>query len=167
MITVGEKSPWNDRDDERVESAEKIGQHRQFILELAERVHAWYGELVLLNVEEIDQGSLLTIEPKRLGSASVWVVAAEWIDLQIGDTNCRFTFCYTDDNITLVQEILRGVAAGEATEIRGPGRSLITVMIDGNTVQTYPGTESLFLALLPVPGWRSWGTRTVFPAYSL
>jgi len=165
MITVGEKAPWDDGDDDRGESAQDIGNHRRFIAELAKLVDAWIGELVLLNVEEIEKGSFISIVPTRENSATVWVVAAEWIDLQIGHSNCRFTFRYTDNNIGLVHEILRGVAAGEATEIRGPGRSLVTVKVEGNTVKTYPGTERVLLAMLPFPGWQSWGTRTTFPAY--
>ncbi len=71
-----------------------------------------------------DDSVVLFLAPIVDTAAPVWVVATEWIDIQVGTENSsRWELTYSDDHMASVGDLVRGVIEGGATEFRAFGRS--------------------------------------------
>jgi hypothetical protein len=168
MITAGERaSHEEDEADEDMppEHPQVVAAHRRYIAELAASVREWVGSTADVRFAPMEGGSSLSIVPVRKGAASAWVVGERWVDIQVGDSNCRFKLDYTPEGAASGEELIRAVIAGRLVEVRALGRSAVILSSENGPPLVATGIEKFPIALLPLPGWRSWGRRTVFVPY--
>jgi hypothetical protein len=155
-------------DGESPERHDAIRAHRLFIASIASDLKVAVGDRASVDVDEHDQGATLSVVPREGRALSVWLVGARWIDIQIGESNCRFQLDNTVDGQSLARALLDAVRAGRAHEIRAPGRVAVSVELeDGSCHQTWAPSASgwWWLCLIPQPGWRRWGSRRNFPPF--
>lgn len=154
-----------DGDREPIEEHSSIAHERRaYIASLAERAREWVGSTAAVGVTEFDGGASLSVVPGRSDSASAWVVAMSYLDVQIGDSNCRFSLAHAD--ASLIDGILRAVIAGHVTETRAWARCAVAVTLEDGRVLVERGAENWW-ALVPLPGWVGWGRRTQFAPYDI
>jgi hypothetical protein len=157
-----------DDDDEPPERQEAIRAHRLFVGRVASDLRVVVGDRASVDVEEHDQGATLAVVPRDSRALPVWLVSARWIDLQIGESNCRFQLDNTVEGQSLARALLDAVRAGQVDEIRAPGRVAVSVYLeDGSRHQTWASSADgwWWLGLIPQPGWRRWGARRNFRPY--
>jgi hypothetical protein len=70
-----------------------------------------------VSVEVVDDDYSLGLEPRNRGAAGMWVVASDSIDVQVGESNSRWEFSYSDRNISTVYSILQAVIDGRVQEV--------------------------------------------------
>ena len=154
-----------DDDGEPLERQDAIRAHRLFVARIASDFRVAVGDRASVDVEEHDDGATLAVVPRDNQALSVWLVSAGWIDIQIGESNCRFQLDNTVDGHSLARAFLDAVRAGRAHEIRAPGRVAVSVELeDGSRHQTWAPSASgwWWLCLIPHPGWGRWGSRRNF-----
>ena len=144
--------------------APSSGERRDFIETLAQQARAWVGDSGTVVVTAEDDACALGVVPSSPSAAPIWVVATDWIDVQVGQSNSRWEFDYSDESASSVRDILRAVIDGGVTEFRALGRSQVRVALPDRNVNSGVGHQSL-LSLLPAPGWRWWGVRQTFAPY--
>jgi hypothetical protein len=157
-----------DDDGEPPESEDVIRAHRVFVAELASDIGVTVGTRASVDVEEHDQGATLAVIPHESRALSVWLVGARCIDIQIGESNCRFQLDNTADGHSLARAFLDAVITGRVHEIHAPGRVAVSVELeDGSRHQTWAPTANgwWWLSLIPQPGWLRWGTQRTFAPY--
>ena len=155
-------------DDEPPERQDVISSHRLFVSQVASDLRAVVGNRASVDVEEHDEGASLAVVPRDSRALAVWLVGARWIDVQIGNSQCRFQFESTVDGQSLAHAFLEAVTAGRVHEIHAPGRVAVSVELqDGSCHQTWaPSADGWWwLSLVPQPGWRLWGSRRHFRRY--
>ncbi|TAL40480.1 MAG: hypothetical protein EPN91_13025 [Salinibacterium sp.] len=151
-------------DDSSIATAD-AERRRRLITELEHQAREWVRGTAEVGVRADDDCSILSVEPKREGAASVWVRTDTSIIMQVDDSSCSFDLEYTPSDIRLLKEMIRAVIDGRVEEVRGGGRSAINISIDGGAVRTAMGPQGSVFAFLPLPGWRNWGRRTAFLPY--
>lgn len=138
---------------------------QSFIERLAQRASGWVGETAQLTADSGANPPFLSIVPRRRGAASVLVVGAQPIEIQVERSNRVIKIDLADQAAQIVDEILLAIINGRVTEIRAPGRSELCVDLAGGRVVLETGLEPGWASLLPLPGWRVWGTRSYFMGY--
>ncbi|MBA4247907.1 MAG: hypothetical protein C0444_06395 [Microbacterium sp.] len=143
-----------------------VDRRREFIEALADKARVWVGRAGTVTVSQEGDSVVLSLVPVFDTAAPVWVVATEWIDIQVGtDSNSRWELTYSDDHTASVGDLVRGVIEGGATEFRAFGRSRVRVSTLRGDLWSRRGQESLW-GLIPAPGWQRWGKRHTFTPYA-
>ena len=79
--------------------------------------------------------------------------------LSYGDGRARWELDWSDESVKLVKDVARAVCTGRSKETHALGRIHVEVSLpDGSTVGT--STYEAPLGLIPLPGWRKWGSRS-------
>jgi hypothetical protein len=75
------------------------------------------------------------------------------------DGRARWELDWSDESVNLVADVVRAACTGKSRQITAPGRVHVEVTLpDGSTVKT--STYDAPLGLIPLPGWRRWGTKS-------
>lgn len=128
------------------------------------------GDHAVVCLREFPGGRVVDIEPHRQESRSVtWLEFAEEgtgsLVLQLGDLGGRWELDVTHEDVQFLEDMVRSVVAGRASETFGPGRSTVCVTLaDGEVVGSTGGG---LLAMLPVPGWYRRGRTVSYAPYAL
>ncbi len=80
--------------------------------------------------------------------------------LQLGR---RWELGTTQQDLDMLEGIVRSVVAGRVEEVHAPGRSHVTVTLADGSRSSETGYESCLP--LPLPFWRRWSRRTIYSAY--
>ena len=143
-----------------------LPRRREFIEALADKARLWAGRTGTVTAWQADDGFVCSVLPVVGTAAPVWIVATDWIDVQVGaDNNSRWELTYSAEHQASVEDLMRGVIEAGATEYRAFGRSRVRVVSARGDLWSRKGMESLW-GLVPAPGWRRWGTRHAFTPYA-
>lgn len=71
----------------------------------------------------------------------------------------------TPEDVDFIEAVVRAVAAGRVTETSAFARSRVDVTLDDGRVVGETGYEGCLSGLLPLPGWKQWGTATRYEPY--
>ncbi len=69
------------------------------------------------------------------------------------------------ESARFVLEVTEAVIGGRVTEVFGPGRSAVTVVLGSTSVSSSVGQAPR--GCLPVPGWTRWGRRVEYAPYPI
>lgn len=145
---------------------EPLPRRREFIEDLADKARLWVGRTATVTVSQDDDWVVCSVLPVVDTAAPLWVVATDWIDVQVGpENNSRWELTYSDENRASVEDLVRGVIEGGATEFRAFGRSRVRVATPRGYLWSRRGQESPW-GLMPAPGWQRWGKRHTFAPYA-
>ncbi len=107
---------------------------------------------------------MLTVEPLRSGARRFDVVQfGEELVVQIGEIGGRWELLADDDGLEFALLLLDACVAGRVHERLAPGRSAVTVHLDGGETLTETGYEPPHL--YPIPGWKRLGRRVAYEPY--
>ncbi len=144
-----------------------VSRRREIIEALADRARPWVGRSGTVTVSQDDDNIVFALAPVVDTAAPVWVVATDWIDIQVGtENNSRWELTYSDEHVASVEDLVRGVIERGATEFRAFGRSRVRVATSQGDQWSRRGQKGVW-GLIPAPGWQSWGTRHTYSPYAL
>jgi len=144
-----------------------VSRRREIIEALAGRARLWVGQAGTVTVSQEDDNIVFALAPVVDTAARVWVVATDWIDIQVGtENNSRWELTYSDEHVASVDDVVRGVVERGATEFRAFGRSRVRVATPRGDLWSRKGQESRW-GVIPAPGWQSWATRHTYTPYAL
>jgi len=138
---------------------------RELIEALAHNARDWVGRAGTVKVDSEDENFILEILPSAADAAPVWVVATDWIDVQVGSSNSRWKLDYSTEGVRTVEEIVCAVIDGRSTEFRALGRAQVQVSLPTGHIRSGIGVQTSW-RFLPAPGWRAWGKRQNFTSYT-
>jgi len=113
-----------------------------------------------VSVEQAGWGVNVAVWPRRPGACSVgWADFGDEIILHVGEFGGRWELGSDDEDLLLLEAIVRSVVAGRVTEIPAPGRSRVIVLLSDGQTQVETGYEAP-VGCIPLPLWPRW-SRTV------
>jgi hypothetical protein len=157
-----------DMDDDELDpeppTGDALDERAAFIADLCRSTLALTGRYAL--VEDRSEGSppVLAVEPVNPRAHAAWVVADHEMDVQIGDSNARWTVPWTADGQQLVRELIRSVILGRGAEVHSAGRIDVEVLRDDGSVSSASAHDTL-LSYVRLPGWRRRSRRIDFVPY--
>lgn len=139
---------------------------RESIAETLARAEERLGYPLPATRTEMAAWSMVAVRPADPGTCPVSLLVSEHeAVLQLTELGGRWELGPTQEEITFLVDLIVGVAANGVSEVRAPGRSEVTVTLpDGRNV-SQTGNAGV-LGLMPLPGWRRWGSRRHFQAYT-
>ena len=108
--------------------------------------------------------SMLRVTPRRAGARAFDVVQlGDELIVQIGQIGGRWELTADADGLAFALRLLDACVAGRVHERLAPGRSAVTVHLDGGETLTETGYEPPHL--YPIPGWKHLGRRVAYEPY--
>jgi hypothetical protein len=139
---------------------------RESIAEILGRAEERLGYPLPATRTESAGWSMVDIRPSDPGSCPVSLLVSEHeAVVQLTELGGRWELGPTPEEITLLVDLLVGVATNGVSEIRAPGRSEVTVTLADGRAASETGHAGM-LGLVPFPGWRRWGGRRRYRPYS-
>jgi hypothetical protein len=118
------------------------------------------AEVAEVSIDEEGWGVNVAVLPRRPGARSVgWADFGEEIVLQVGEFGGRWELGGDDEDLLLLEAVVRSVVAGRVTEILAPGRSRVIVVLADGERQVETGYQAP-VGCIPLPLWPRW-SRTV------
>lgn len=98
-------------------------------------------------------------------------LGVEWVDFGLeivlyveGGLGGRWELDSSNNDIDMLQAIVRSVVAGRVREVRAMRRSCVTVTLEDGTTLTETGAVAPE-GCLPLPFWKRWGRRVEYSPY--
>jgi len=123
------------------------------------------ADVAEVSVDQAGWGVNVAVLPRRPGARSVgWADLGSEIILQVGEYGGRWELGSEDEDLLLLEAIVRSVVAGRVTEILAPGRSRVTVFLPDGQRQVETGYEAP-VGCIPLPLWPRWSRTIRYPPY--
>ena len=134
----------------------------ELITAVANGVRDFVGSRGTVTVNEESGAYFVAVVPRNPRASGIWIVADEWIDIQIGDSIARLELQYAAVDVGILTSLVRAVVDGQGFEVRALGRVAVTVDVGGGRTLS---TEANVIPFVPLPGWRRWGKKTPMVGY--
>lgn len=106
----------------------------------------------------------LSVEPHRRGCRRFDAVQlGDELVVQVGEIGGRWELTADADGLDFAVRLLDACVAGRVHERMAPGRSAVTVLLEGGETFTETGHEPPHF--YPIPGWRRLGRRVAYEPY--
>jgi hypothetical protein len=133
---------------------------------LADDIKQVLGDRVHVEHEPDLFSGAWTLEPVNKRSLAVTWLDFGW-DLQVetlGGPGGRWELSRTTEDADFLEDLVRSVVAGRATEVRVANRSRVTVTLSDGRRATETGYDGL-AGCLPIPLWPRWGHKVRYEPY--
>ncbi len=110
-------------------------------------------------------GPAVRITPANASALAVcWIYAGDEVTLEtLGGLGGRWELGTSQQELDMLEAIVRSVVTGRVEEVHAPGRSHLTVTLADGSQLSETGYEGCLP--LPLPFWKRWGRRTAYSAY--